>query len=806
MRRIKLSSKKKQNFIVLISVSAFLTFYYFSIPTPLFSDPVCIVLEDKNHTLIGAHISKDEQWRFPETSEVPEKFKHAIIAYEDRRFLYHQGFDPVSILRAIYTNLKAGKKVSGGSTLTMQVIRLARKGQARTYPEKLIEIFLAVRLECTASKNEILSLYASHAPFGGNIVGIDAASWFYFGRNADKLSWAESAMLAVLPNSPSLVHPGKNRNSLKIKRDRLLKKLYMKNLIDKETYELSTEEPIPLKQNDIPRVAPHLLDRIYNEQVGDVAGALCRYQATLDVNLQKNVKHILDNHHANALSGNGIYNAAALVINNETNEVMAYVGNTGDLKDSRHGANVDIINSPRSTGSILKPFLYAAMLSGGEILPNALVPDIPTRISGYTPKNFNMGYDGAVPAKRAIARSLNIPAIRMLQDYGIAKFLYKLRKLGMSTVTKNADYYGLSLILGGCEGTLWEMCGVYASMARSLNHFSGYSGRYDPDDYKAPEYIFRVKKKRDIFFGKLEKNYLLSASSIWLTFQTMIDVERPPGEANWQYFSSARKIAWKTGTSFGFRDGWAIGVTPGFTIGVWVGNADGEGRPELTGINCAAPVLFDILNLLPRSNKWFDQPYDDMVYTGTCRLSGFLPSDECEDIDPAWIPKAGLLFRKCPYHKLIHLDKSEKWRVHGNCEEPSGMVHKPWFVLPPVMEWYYKYKNFNYKPLPGYRPDCLANLTSSPTKTMEIIYPKDFTKIYVPVELNGKIGGTVFEVAHRNPDIMIFWYVDNKFSGTTSRFHHMALQPTPGKHLLTLVDENGDKIEQYFEIISKVNN
>jgi penicillin-binding protein 1C len=546
-----------------------------------------------------------------------------------------------------------------------------------------------------------------------------------------------------------------------------------------------------------------LLDRIFNETKNSNSN-LSTFHTTLDISLQKNASHILENHYNNTLLGNGIHNGAILVISTESNEVLAYVGNTGNIMDKQHGANVDIINSSRSTGSILKPFLYAAMLSSGEILPNALIPDITTQISGYAPKNFNLGYDGAVPAKRAIARSLNIPAIRMLQNFGIPKFLYVLRKLGMTTVTKNADHYGLSLILGGSEGELWELCGIYASMCRSLNHFASNSGRYDPRDYKKPNFIFTEEKpKKNLFFQNLEKNYILCASSIWLTFKTMLDVERPPEESNWQYFSSSRKIAWKTGTSFGFRDGWAIGVTPDYVVGVWIGNASGEGRPNLTGINCAAPIMFDVFNLLPRSNKWFEQPYDDMTYTGICHKSGYLASDICDEVDSVWIPQSGLQFQKCTYHKMIHLDLSEKWRVHSNCEDPSNMVHKAWFVLPPVMEWYYKNKNFDYKTVPEYRADCLANLLTPSTKPMEIIYPKDLTKIYVPVELNGKLGSTVFEVAHRNPDITIFWYIDNKFAGSTSKFHHIALQPPTGKHTLTLVDENGDKIEQLFEIIEK---
>ena len=797
---MKIITQHKTNIITITAVVIILAIYYAILPSPLFNDPVCTVIEDKNHELLGAHIAEDGQWRFPECKEVSDKFIKAITCFEDRRFFYHQGFDPIAIIRAIKSNLSSGKKISGGSTLTMQLIRLSRKGKARTVYQKIIEIILAARTEAEFSKKEILNLYASHAPFGGNIVGIDAAWWVYFGRKQDQLSWAECAMLAVLPNSPGLVHPGKNRKFLKKKRDWLLKKLFQKGLIDYDTYELSIEEPIPEKQNEFPRLAPHLLARI-NKDIKKNKDKHSTFHTSIDATLQKQVQYIAENYYSNTLSGNGIHNTAVLVMDVENGNVLVYLGNIGALNDKKHGAQVDIITSSRSTGSVLKPFLYAAMLTSGDILPKALVPDIPTQISGYAPKNFNLGYDGAVPARKAIARSLNIPAIRMLQKYGIPKFLQVLRKLGMSTVNKNADHYGLSLILGGCEGSLWELCGIYASMARSLNNFSVNSSRYNPADYHAPNILF--KEKNNKHFLDLEKNSILSASAIWYTFKTMIDVERPPEESNWQYYSSSQKIAWKTGTSFGFRDGWAIGVTPLYVVGVWVGNADGEGKPHLTGISCAAPILFDVFNLLPKSSKWFEQPYDDMFYTRVCRQSGYLASDICEETDSVWLPKSGIHFQKCPYHKLIHLDKTETWRVHGNCEEPSEMVHKSWFVLPPVIEYYYKMKNHNYKTLPEYRPDCQANLLSSPAYQMEIIYPKDLTKIYVPIELDGTKGSTVFEVAHRNNNTTIFWYIDDDYITATQGFHHVAVQPTKGKHKLTLVDDKGGKIEQSFEIIDK---
>lgn len=790
---------RKSYILVVIVVFIFFSAFFLILPRPLFKDPICIVLEDRNGTLLGAHIASDGQWRFPENFSVPEKFKNCILAFEDKRFNIHQGFDPLAILRAFTQNIKAAKTVSGGSTLTMQVIRLARKGRARTFSEKIVELVLATSLEATYSKSEILGLYSSHAPFGRNIVGLDAASWIYFGRSSEKLSWAETAMLAVLPNSPALIHPGKNRDILKNKRNRLLKKLLDAGIIDISTYELSVMEPLPEKPLALPRFSPHLLGRIYNDALRQERSNAV-FKTTLDLNLQRNVTYILNNYHLSQFSGNGIHNAAAIVLDVKKNEVLAYVGNIGNMTDFRYGGNVDIITAERSTGSILKPFLYAAMLSSGDILPNALVPDVPTKISGYSPKNFNLGYDGCVPAKRAIARSLNIPSVKMLQSFGINRFLSVLKKIGITTARKSAGHYGLSLILGGCEGTLWEVVGAYASMARSLNNFTQHSSRYSSLDYSMPDFLVTENKKKSL---SLEKSSVLSASALWFTFNAMIDADRPTDDSNWQYFSSSRRIAWKTGTSFGFRDGWAIGVTPTHVVGVWVGNANGEGRPELTGINCAAPVMFDIFNLLPQTSRWFDQPYDDMFYGAVCRKSGHLLSENCEAADSVWLPKQGIHFQKCPYHKLLHLDATSTWRVHSNCEDPQNMQHKAWFILPPVMEYYYRQKNFDYVVVPEYRDDCLKSLLYSSARPMEVIYPKDLAQIYVPLEIDGSRGSVVFEAAHRTQGILIFWYVDNIYAGCTSGFHHIAVQPKNGKHILTLVDQNGERLEQPFEIIDK---
>jgi penicillin-binding protein 1C len=779
------------SFVFLITI---LLVFWFSLPNPLFKDPTCTVIEDREGELLGAKIAEDGQWRFPYNPDVPEKFKISVISFEDRLFYYHPGFNPFSLIRAIKSNIQSGRIVSGGSTLTMQVIRLSRKGKNRTIPEKLIEIILACRLEMSYSKDEILALYSANAPFGGNVVGLDAASWRYFGCSPSDLSWSECATLAVLPNSPSLIHPGKNRDLLLEKRNRLLNTLFSTGKIDSMTYYLSKLEPLPEDPHPLPSLAPHLLGRVYANNRGE------RIRTTLVKEIQERAENIVESHHK-ILKYNEIHNAACLILEVETGDVIAYVGNTQNPDHPEHGSDVDIITSPRSTGSILKPLLFCLMLSQGSILPGTLIPDIPTNYSGYTPKNFSFTYDGVVPAKRALSKSLNIPAVRMLQQFGLERFHYCLKKLGMTTISHPADYYGLSLILGGAEGNLWDLTGIFCSLARILNHYNKYHGSYFESDLKCPNYLpdssfeFKPDESQQTYTG----NNLVNAGSIWLTFQSLIEVNRPENEAGWKYFNSSNHVAWKTGTSFGFRDGWAIGTTPDYTVGVWVGNADGEGRPNLTGIQTAAPILFDIFDLLP-TGSWFDIPLDELRYVSVCRQSGHRAGINCPETDSILIPVQGLNTEPCPYHVMVHLTKDKKFRLNSDCAETSDMIHVPWFVLPPVQEYYYQSKNPDYKPLPPLHPDCYSNENIA---DMDLIYPKDNSRIYIPYELDGDQGQVVFEAAHRIPDASIYWHIDQEYIGTTKYLHQISICPEQGEHILTLVDEFGNILQKKIEVLAR---
>lgn len=762
--------------------------FYSSLPSPLFSDPACCLIEDRTGELLGARIAADEQWRFPANDKVSEKFVQALVTFEDRRFYTHQGVDGLAIVRAIRNNIRYKGVKEGGSTLSMQVIRLMRKGQKRTFTEKVVEAFLAIRLEAGYSKAQILALYASHAPFGSNVVGIDAAAWRYFGREAEDLSWAEAATLAVLPNAPGLIHPGRNRAALKIKRDLLLDQLHAQNCLDEETCALAKAEPLPERPLLLPQHAPHLLDRVAKKY------PMQRSATTLSLPLQKSVNSIVDNH-VQVFKANMVNNAAVLVADVKTGQVLAYVGNAFDVDDKINGSKVDVITAPRSTGSILKPFLYAAMLDEGELLPNMLLPDVPLHIAGFSPNNYNKTFDGAVPAHEALERSLNVPSVRMLLDYNVDKFHSLLMELGMTTLSKPAGHYGLSLILGGAEGTLWDISTIYANLAREVNNFGRHSGKYNEYDWHSLNFL--QEENADLTRTRLTRSGKIDAAAVFQTLEALSELNRPEEESSWKMFSSGRKVAWKTGTSYGNRDAWAVGVTPDYVVGVWVGNANGEGRPLLTGVGYAAPLLFDVFNLLPNSHQWFGRPYDEMSYISVCRKSGHRSTDLCTETDSIWVVNAGLSSAVCPYHILVHLDASGRYRVNSNCYPLEQMQHRSWFILPPAQEWYYRHNNADYPALPPWLDKCVASEGIVP---MQLIYPSGTISLMVPRLMDGSVGKVIFQAAHTRLNAAIFWHVDEEYIGTTQdNNHQLPYTPTAGFHRLTLIDDEGNKLVSSFE-------
>ena len=752
---------------VILCILAFLvTGYIFCLPRHLFHVPYSTVVTDRNEELLGARIASDGQWRFPPRNTTPEKIKECLITFEDKHFYHHWGVNPFAIGRAFYQNVKNKRIVSGGSTLTMQTIRLALN-ESRTFREKLIEMIWATRLEFRASKEEILSMYISHAPFGGNVVGLDAAAWRYFGHSADDLSWAESAMLAVLPNAPAMIHLSKGRKTLLDKRNRLLKQLLEKKTIDSSTYELAISEPLPDEPHPLPQIAPYLVSRFYQERNGEYS------RSTINKGIQTQIEDLAERW-SNEFRRSDIRNLAILVIDIPSNQVVAYCGNVHF--DQKQGGNqVDVIQAPRSTGSILKPFLYYAMLQEGSLLPDMLLPDVPVNINGFTPQNFSMQFEGAVPASEALARSLNIPAVTMLQRYGVPKFHSFLQQIGLKTINRSSFHYGLSLILGGAEATLWDVTNAYAMMGRSLLQLPQRSC-----SLLLP--TSRITESTDPF----------QPGAVWQTFDALKEVNRPE-EIDWKSIPSMQTIAWKTGTSYGFRDAWAVGVTPRYAVGVWVGNATGEGKPGLVGAQTAGPVLFYIFNLLPASS-WFTRPAGIFVEAEVCRKSGHLKGRFCDEMDTLLVLPAGLRTEACPYHHLVTLSADESQRIYENCANTEPTLRKSWFTLPPVWEWYYKQHHPEYKPLPPFKAGCGED-TFQP---MQFIYPPMNARIKLPKQLDGSKGFLTVELAHNNPNATVFWHLDETYQAQTQDFHKISLQPAAGKHSLTAVDGEGNTISTTF--------
>lgn len=747
---------------ILFPLAIFAVVFCISFPKQLFNDPYSTIVLDEKGELLAGKIASDGQWRFPAVDSVPNNFKECILQYEDAYFPYHLGVNPISIFRAVWNNIRQGKITSGGSTISMQVIRLSRKNQPRTYWEKCKELYLSTRLEMGYSKADILKMYASHAPYGGNVVGAEAASWRYFERPLHQLSWAENAMLAVLPNAPSLLHLGKNRTKLKDKRNALLKKLYTNDVLDSLSYSLSIMEPLPDKPNATPLLGYHALT--FAEGKGKEGE---RIHTTLTANLQKQVDEKV-NRYVRYLSQNQVNNACAIVVSLKTGKVQAYVGNSS-IKQTR-APYVDLIQSPRSSGSILKPFLYAEAMADGQIHNTTLLKDVPISIGKFAPDNFDKNFDGVVPAGQALARSLNIPATLLLRDYGLIKFHDDLHALGFSTINRSADNYGLTLILGGAEVSLWELAKIYTQQSQQL-----------------------LPHQNEVFQGMhlWENDSVIVGKSIdvgawYQVAEALTDVQRPDLNQSWKQFSSSRKIAWKTGTSHGFKDAWAIGFDAENLVAVWVGNADGEGRPGLTGTSTAAPLMFEIFQLLPRA-KWFGKPNGSLKTLDLCTKSGMLPNAFCPTASVE-SPRNTKSYGTCTMHKPILVNDFGE-RVRRNCA--IGSVHDTIaFVLDPVSSYFYKKRNAQYIGLPPYSEECMEGDNSN---LLAIIYPTDNAEIIVPRNLGGSIEKIQFKATSSKRNAILYWHLDDVYLGSTDNVHELTAELKEGEHTLLIMDETGQQ-------------
>ena len=776
-RTIKFIKKRKYYLLAFFFILFF--WWWVCLPKHLFSLPTATVLLSENGTLLNAQIAEDGQWRFPFNDSVPDKFKKAIIEFEDHTFYSHLGVSVRGMTRAIIQNIQNGEVVSGGSTLTMQVIRMSRN-KPRTIYQKLIEMIWATRLEARDSKDEILALYASNAPMGGNVVGLDAAAWRYFNRSPFDLSWAETATLAVLPNAPSLIHISKNRDALKNKRNRLLDKLFKSGVIDLETLEISKQELLPASPQPLPQLAPHLMNKALGDgKKGD------RIETNLNADLQRSITERLNYHHQR-LKTNQVFNGAIVVGDIQTGKIIAYVGNT-EVMEQEHGGDVDVISARRSSGSILKPFLYAKMIENSEIAPGEVVYDVPTTMAGYSPENYNQKYSGIVPADEALSKSLNVPFVRMLRDYGIQKFHSDLSKIGMTTLDKPATHYGLSLILGGCEVRLLDLVSMYAKLGKSVSQYPNYNSQVN---------------SALVYFGEPQKGNSkpgFSPSAAYSTLQAMEKVVRPNKEKNWEEFSTSQRIAWKTGTSFGFRDAWAIGLSKRYVVGVWVGNADGEGRPGIIGVEAAAPILFDVFDYLPKS-EWYKKPIDEFLQVSICEKSGMRSTQNCVETRTMNLAREAENTKLCPYHKTIFLDETEQNRVTSDCYEVGKMKEKRWFVLPPKAAYYYQKRAPDYQEVPPMMNGCQSQEKNS---QLSVLYPKNESRIVATRTETGEYSKGVLEAIHRDSETTLFWHLNELYLGESTHIHQKEIELIPGNYVLQVIDELGNIEKVEFEVVKE---
>jgi len=608
-------------------------------------------------------------------------------------------------------------------------------------------------------------MYACHAPMGGNIIGLEAACLRYFGKAPYMLSWAEAAMLAVLPNSPSLIRIDNEHKTLLKKRNNLLKRIYEKGIMNKPDYMQAMYEPLPEKKYAMPFSAPHAARLLHTRYPSEII------TTTLDEAIQQTTQYTITNY-LNEISRYGISNAAVLVAETKSGKVRAYCGSQAFFAESTQG-QVDGIQAPRSTGSLLKPFLYAGLLDNGDFLLSSKTKDVPTFYGTFVPYNANREYAGMVSIRNALIQSLNVPAVRLLSYYGLGNFYRLLKSAGLTTLFRSPGDYGLTLVIGGAEATLWDLCGLYRML--------GNGGVISP----------LVLTEGDTLSSQ-NKESVLSNSSCWQILETLKELRRPGSEFYWNYFENQWPIAWKTGTSYGQRDAWAIGVTPQWVIGVWAGNFTGIGNPELGGAKTAGPLLFEIFSHLPRNSEeaWFDEPVVDQKLVKICRETGYPASTLCPDTYEVLLPMNVEPSQLCPYHKVFFMDSSKTYQVCSLCWGEKGGIPDTLLVYPPDALAQIRKLGRKAEGIPKHKPDCPSLSRENP---ISIIYPATHTGIWLPRGITGKKQKAVLKAAHSNAQASIYWYLDNKYLGKTEDNHELAADLESGMHRLTLVDDEGHR-------------
>ena len=741
-------------------------------PPPL-AVPYSTIVTAADSTTLHAFLSRDDKWRLYATlDEITPTLRQTILHKEDRWFRWHPGINPVAMARALGRNMVSGKRMSGASTITMQVVRLLEP-RPRTYGSKLIEVLRAFQLEWRLSKDEILQLYLNLVPYGGNIEGIKSASLLFFGKPPQLLSLAEITTLAIIPNRPSSLRLGENNAAIITARNAWLRRFLAAGAFPKQATDNALAEPLNAYRRAAPTLAPHLSLRLQYE-FPDKPIIVSTVQPGVQAATERLVHQYVDR-----IRAQNIHNAAVLVINNQTGAVEAYVGSAafGDVAD---GGQVDGVRAVRSPGSALKPLLYALAFDQGLITPKAKINDVPTNFGGYEPDNYDRQFNGPVTAEFALANSLNIPAVKLLREVSTPVFVAKLREAGFKTVQKQADDLGLSMILGGCGVTLEELTRAYTAFP---------NGGRTVERSGTP--LLTAKSEPTAEYHSAQ---LFSPEAAFLVTNTLTQITRPDLPNNFDNSYHLPRIAWKTGTSYGRRDAWSVGYNRHYTVGVWVGNFSGIGVPNLSGANTATPLLFQIFNAIDynASTGWFRPPTGGKLgFRQICPESGDVPEHTCVGRATDYYIMGVSRANRCVHQTQVWTNSGATISYCAHCK-PDGVdsLTRPVAryysnLAPEVMAWYAA-SHRPYAAIPPHNPACSRVFGSggAPTITSLNAGSDYFIDPKSPADL-------ALSCQTANDVQQVFWYLNNRLFRAAKPTETLFFRPAPGVLTVSCADDKG---------------
>ena len=751
--------RKRRKYLFLTLLTPVILFFILNLIFPLrVKIEYSQIVTANDGTVIHAFLTRDEKWRMmTEMNEISPQLRKAILYKEDKWFYYHYGVNPLALVRAAFNNVFHLKRTSGASTITMQVVRLLQPKQ-RTYGNKVIEMFRATQLEMKFSKDEIFLMYLNLVPYGGNIEGVKAASMLYFGRMPGKLSLAQITTLAVIPNRPLSLKPGKNNDVIVRARNKWLKRMKSDKIFSAGEIEDALREPLEAKRREAPKFAPHFALRMKGlyPEMPIIKTSLNRFN-------QEKVSTIVYNYSKRLLTYD-IHNASVLVINNKTGRVEAYLGSP-DVNDKNFSGQVDGVDAVRSPGSTLKPLVYALAFDEGLATPKTVIADVPVNFDGYTPENFNSKFNGNITVERALAYSLNIPAVKMLSQLSVPTLTDKMKLAGFHQIAKDEKKLGLSTVLGGCGVTLEELTTLYSAFA--------HEGKYCPVKFLRSDTVQNPVT-------------LVSPAAAFMVSEILTTLTRPDLPNNYQSSIHIPKIAWKTGTSYGRRDAWSIGYNMNYTIGVWVGNFSGDGVPELTGADMATPLLFDIFNSMDYNsgNKWFTEP-EDLDFRLVCSESGKAPEEFCKSqVIDYFIPKVSSI-QKCTHEKLVYVSADESFSYCTACLPLNGYKTKYYLNPEPALMAYYESEHIAYQKIPPHNKNCPRVFNSHPPL---ITSPSDKKEYIVERDSEQQL---MLSCSADNEVKTVYWYVNDRFYKSCASTEKIFFVPQAGELKISCSDDKG---------------